>query len=393
LCYRHTDGDKIVEHREMHNISGMLEISATHKGLKDRSALRPFVLTRSFFAGSQKYAAVWSGDCNSSWKHLHLNLGMLQSLCVSGMNFCGSDIPGFFGNPSPELIVRWYQTGTFFPFMRAHGHYATKRREPWQFSPEIFPFVQNAILLRYKMLAYIYTTFYLNGYKRGWPIMTPLWMTFKKDQLANNESNNAYMFGKSILIKPIITPDENSELTKFKVYLPNTEYWYSFWTGEMMPGGQEIFFDPMDLSIFPLFIKGGSIIPQYELPEKMKSTKELKNANISLIIAPNRDNEACGFLYLDDGETFEHEKGKFNIIEYKYSKGKFECNIKVKNYEKSMNCYYTISVYGIKKEPISVKIGLKETKNYKFDEKLNKLIIELKDEKITVLDNFEIIIE
>ena len=135
----HRDGQGAVyEHRELHNLYGMLMHMSTHEGQRqaypDR---RPFVLTRAFFAGSQRYAAVWTGDNKASWAHLAATTPMLLSLSVAGIPFVGADVGGFFGNPSTALLVRWYQAAVFHPFLRAHAEFKTKRREPYLFGEEI----------------------------------------------------------------------------------------------------------------------------------------------------------------------------------------------------------------------------------------------------------------
>jgi alpha 1,3-glucosidase len=115
---------------------GFLMTKSTYEGLvKHRPNLRPFILTRSFFAGSQRNAAAWTGDNMSKWEHLRMTIPMLLSHSIAGITFIGSDIPGFFFNPeSEELVIRWYQASVFHPFFRAHAHLDTKRREPWTFS-------------------------------------------------------------------------------------------------------------------------------------------------------------------------------------------------------------------------------------------------------------------
>lgn len=122
---------------------GQLMTKSTFDGLvKHRPNLRPFILTRSFFAGSQRNAAVWTGDNMSKWEHLKISIAMLLSHSVTGITFIGADIPGFFFNPeSEELVIRWFQASVLHPFFRGHAHLDTKRREPWSFSD----FTRNAI--------------------------------------------------------------------------------------------------------------------------------------------------------------------------------------------------------------------------------------------------------
>ncbi len=109
-----------VEHRHLHNLYGHLYVMATHAGHLQRSGgrERPFILTRSAFAGTQRYAALWTGDNTADWGHLEASVPMCLSLAMAGISFCGADVGGFFGNPDGELFVRWYQAAIFQPFFR-----------------------------------------------------------------------------------------------------------------------------------------------------------------------------------------------------------------------------------------------------------------------------------
>ena len=122
---------------------------ATYEGQRRAPGAPPFVLTRAFFSGSQRFAAVWTGDNKASWAHLAATTPMLLALSVGGLPFVGADVGGFFGNPSPELLVRWYQAAVFHPFLRAHAEFKTKRREPWLFGDEVTRQVRTALRTRY----------------------------------------------------------------------------------------------------------------------------------------------------------------------------------------------------------------------------------------------------
>ena len=138
---------------------------------------RPFILSRSFFVGTQKYGAVWTGDNLSNWEHLGVSVPMLLTLGISGITFAGADVGGFFGNPDPELLVRWYQIGSLQPFFRAHAHLDTNRREPWLFGQPHTDLIREAIQRRYKLLPYIYSLFSESN-QNGSPIMR--FMTINK---------------------------------------------------------------------------------------------------------------------------------------------------------------------------------------------------------------------
>uniref|UniRef100_A0A8C3TZV8 Glycoside hydrolase family 31 N-terminal domain-containing protein n=1 Tax=Catharus ustulatus TaxID=91951 RepID=A0A8C3TZV8_CATUS len=150
------------EHREVHNLYGFYQHMATAEGLIRRSSgkERPFVLARSFFAGSQKYGAVWTGDNTAEWSYLKISIPMLLTINMAGISFCGADVGGFIGDPEPELLVRWYQAGAYQPFFRGHSNMESKRREPWLFGEKNTQIIRRAIKERYVLLPYLYTLFY-----------------------------------------------------------------------------------------------------------------------------------------------------------------------------------------------------------------------------------------
>ncbi|KAJ1719080.1 glucosidase II, partial [Coemansia erecta] len=165
------------EHRDVHNLYGLLQQKSTYQGLLSRETVpkRPFVLSRSFYAGSHRYGAIWTGDKNANWEHLRMSVPMLLSCNISGMMFCGADIGGFFGNPPPDLLTRWYQLGIWYPFFRAHAQYSSERREPWVLGEPYVSYIRNAIRERYRMLPYWYTLFRETSIT-GILVLRPMWM-------------------------------------------------------------------------------------------------------------------------------------------------------------------------------------------------------------------------
>uniref|UniRef100_A0A8C0Z9A9 Glucosidase alpha, neutral C n=1 Tax=Cyanistes caeruleus TaxID=156563 RepID=A0A8C0Z9A9_CYACU len=166
------------EHREVHNLYGFYQQMATAEGLIRRSSgkERPFVLTRSFFAGSQKYGAVWTGDNTADWSYLKISIPMLLTINMAGISFCGADVGGFIGDPEPELLVRWYQAGAYQPFFRGHSNMESKRREPWLFGEKNTQIIRRAIRERYVLLPYLYTLFY-RAHTAAEPVMR-VWKPF-----------------------------------------------------------------------------------------------------------------------------------------------------------------------------------------------------------------------
>lgn len=163
-----------VEHREWHNLYGILFQRATMEGQIRRNQpdenLRPFVLTRSFFAGSQRYGAIWTGDNAAEWSHLAISSPMLLGLNVAALSFVGADVGGFFGNTDAELMTRWMQAGAYQPFFRGHAHHDSHRREPWTFDDDTMVRLRKAAMARYALLPFWYTVF-REAETSGMPVM------------------------------------------------------------------------------------------------------------------------------------------------------------------------------------------------------------------------------
>ncbi|EPY32985.1 alpha 1,3-glucosidase [Strigomonas culicis] len=167
-----TDDKREVRHRVIHNMYSLLSIMAVHQGALESAGRkvkpkRPFILSRSFFPGLQRYAAVWTGDNMAQWSHLASTLPELLSLSMSNIPFVGADIGGFFFNTDEDLFVRWMQSAIFYPFMRSHTHLETKRHEPWTYSKEAQVLIRNSLALRYALIPYLYTAFYKAHVGRG----------------------------------------------------------------------------------------------------------------------------------------------------------------------------------------------------------------------------------
>ncbi|XP_050965045.1 neutral alpha-glucosidase AB isoform X2 [Labeo rohita] len=292
------------EHRDVHNLYGLYVQKATADGLIQRSGgvERPFVLTRAFFAGSQRYGAVWTGDNAAEWGHLKMSIPMCLSLGLVGISFCGADVGGFFKHPSAELLVRWYQAGAYQPFFRAHAHIDTPRREPWLFGPENTALIREAIRQRYALLPYWYQLFY-NAHHTGQPVMRPLWVEYP-DNVATFSIEDEYLIGKDLLVHPVT--DEAA--TGVTAYLPGKgEVWYDVHTFQKHDGDQSLYI-PVTMSSIPVFQRGGSIICRKDRVRRSSSCME--NDPYTLYVALNSQGSAEGELYIDDFHTFNFEKTK-----------------------------------------------------------------------------------
>ncbi|KAL3232020.1 hypothetical protein MRX96_023103 [Rhipicephalus microplus] len=301
------------EHRDIHNMYGMFLPMSTYMGhlLRSGHKLRPFILSRSFFVGSQRYGAVWTGDNDADWKHLRITVPMLLSLSVAGISFCGADVGGFFRNPDSELSVRWYQAGAYQPFFRAHSHIHTKRREPWSFGPETLELVRGALYQRYALLPLWYTLFFENE-RTGVPPMRPLWMEFPLDK-AGFAVDDEHLVGNALLVHPVT----EAGATRVSVYFPGEhEVWYDVETWEKFDGLSTVSI-PVTLSKIPVFQRGGTIVPK---KERMRRCSALtKDDPYTLQVAlPKEGKPAEGTLYIDDGATFDYKKGDLLYLKFKF---------------------------------------------------------------------------
>jgi alpha-D-xyloside xylohydrolase len=293
---------------------------------------RVFILTRSAFAGQQRYGAnTWSGDVVASWDALRnqISAGLNFSLC--GIPYWNSDIGGFFlwnykkkleDADYRELYARWIQFGAFCPMMRSHGTDAP--REIYQFGKkgdEIYDAIEKFINLRYRLLPYIYSTSWDVTANQS-SMMRALMMDFVKDKQALN-INDQYMFGKSLLVCPVTssmyskdTKEDFSMVKTRQLYLPKGADWFDFWTGEKYIGGQTINKEtPID--IMPLYVKAGSILP---IGPKVQYAEEKKWDNLDICIYEGADGEFT--LYEDENENYDYENGVYSTIIFSWDDAK-----------------------------------------------------------------------
>ncbi|TRY81351.1 hypothetical protein DNTS_009686 [Danionella cerebrum] len=303
------------EHRELHNLYGFHQHMATYEGLLTRSggSKRPFILSRSFFAGSQRLGAVWTGDNVATWEYLKISIPMLLSLSLTGIHFCGG---GFVQDPDPELLVRWYQAGALQPFFRGHSAKMTKRREPWLFGDEVTSAVRSAVQERYCLLPYWYTLFQ-QANTVAMPPIRPLWVEFPSDT-RTFALENEYMIGRSLLVCPVTDPG----VTEVKVLLPGCdELWYDIGTAERHQGARTLDV-PVTLSTVPMFQRGGTVVPRRA--GCGSSTEDLQRHPFILTVALNSQGNAEGLLYLDDGHSFSYRDQKqFSLRRFSLKAGRF----------------------------------------------------------------------
>lgn len=292
-------------HKEIHNVYGHLMAKATYDGLKKYTEKRPFVITRACYAGSQKYTTAWTGDNHSIWAHLQMAIPQQCNLGLSGMPFVGTDVGGFGSDCTSELLIRWVQVGCFSPLFRNHAAKGTRRQEPWTFDQQCLDIYRKYVQLRYSLIPYIYDLF-VEHQNNGAPIMRPVVFNFENDR-NTWELNDQFMLGSRIMVAPIVEQGKRKRM----VYLP-VGRWVNYWKrNEVFEGNQYIIADaPLDTC--PIYVLENSIIPNYPLNQYTQIPD-------TLILDVFGD---CVYEhYIDDGESFDFEKGKYAKYMIKVRKG------------------------------------------------------------------------
>lgn len=297
----HRPGDGVPRaHAEVHNLYGLEMARATYEALHRPGGPRPFILTRSGFAGVQRFAAVWTGDNSSWWEHLQWMIPMLAGLGLSGVPFVGVDVGGFGGDVEPELFARWVQAAALTPLFRNHSAWNTRRQEPWCFGPEVEETARQAIGLRYRLLPYLYQAF-AAAHRTGAPVLRPLLYAHPDDPDARAVEDQ-YLVGDDLLVAPVLQRGARRRL----VYLPDGE-WVRLPEGRRLRGpGWHV--AEAGLRELPLFARAGAVLPLWPVAE---STARVDRSLLELeVVAADRGAERA--LYADDGETTHYESGEWS---------------------------------------------------------------------------------
>ena len=304
------------EHRDVHNLNGLTFHNATYEALlsRDSPPKRPFVLTRSYYSGSQRLGAMWTGDNQAVWSHLAASIPMILSMNIAGYPFAGADIGGFFGNPSKELLTRWYQAGAFYPFMRGHAHIDTRRREPYLAGHSYTRIITQALRLRYHLLPAWYTAFHTAS-THGHPILRPHYFVHPSDEAGFSLEDQFYLGDTGLLVKPVVTEGAES----VTIYLPAGFTYYDYFTYTPYIGKGTTVTISAPLEKIPMLMQSGHIIPRKDRPRR--SSGLMKWDPYTLVVILNEDGKAEGELYVDDGESFDYKSGAHIHRRFDFSEG------------------------------------------------------------------------
>ncbi|HEX5566294.1 MAG TPA: glycoside hydrolase family 31 protein [Streptomyces sp.] len=243
------------DHREAHNVYALAMARAGFEGLRGlRPRERPYLLSRSGWAGMQRYGGTWTGRAVGDWEGLRASLAQVIGLGLCGVPYCGVDVGGAAGEPlSPELYVRWFQLGAYLPLFRTHTPVDTERREPWEFGPRVLEYARDALRDRERLLPYWQTLARL-AHRSGAPYVRPLWWGAPKDR-GLRECEDAFLLGDALLVAPVLEPG----VTRRAVRLPRG-WWYDTATGEVHEGPGRVVVEA-PLSRIPVLARAGSVVP------------------------------------------------------------------------------------------------------------------------------------
>lgn len=262
---------------------------------------RPYIVCRSGHCGIQRYAQTWAGDNLTCWDSLKYNIATILGMSLSGVANQGCDIGGFYGpSPEAELMVRWIQNGIFQPRFSIHSTNTDNTvTEPWMYG-DCTGYIREAIGLRYQLSPYLYSLME-RAHETGLPIMEPMCSAFQGDVKCYEEGVD-FMFGDSLLVANVVEKGASSR----KVYLPEGETFYDFYTRAAYEGGRTVEL-PVDLGSIPLFVRSGAIIPMAE--DRLDNLKTQQAGHLRILCAADRDGRFG--LYEDDGISMDYENGDY----------------------------------------------------------------------------------
>lgn len=242
------------DHREAHNVYALCMARAAYEALRELAPQeRPFLFSRSGWAGMQTYGGTWSGDVATGWPGLRASLSLVMGLGLCGVPYSGPDVGGFDGSPSPELYLRWFQLAAYLPLFRTHASLRAGRREPWEFGADVLEHARVALVERRRLLPYFMTLAHL-ARRTGAPYVRPLWWGAPEDR-ALRDCEDAFLLGDCLLVAPVLDPGSDRRA----VQLPRGR-WYDTATEQVYEGPAQILVDA-PLSRIPVLARAGAVLP------------------------------------------------------------------------------------------------------------------------------------
>ncbi|KAL4919930.1 glycosyl hydrolases family 31-domain-containing protein [Aspergillus aurantiobrunneus] len=338
----HVDG---YDEYDVHSLYGYMGMRATYQGLiQIAPEKRPFIIGRSTFAGSGRWAGHWGGDNYSRWASMYFSISQALQFSLFGIPMFGVDTCGFSYNSAEELCNRWMQLSAFFPFYRNHNVLGAISQEPYQWA-SVIDATKVAMRIRYALLPYFYTLMH-DAHATGSTIMRALAWEFPNDpSLA--AIDNQFLVGSSILVIPVLEPQVNSVKGVFPG-VGQGEVWYDWYTQAVVDAQAGVNTTiEAPLGHIPVYVRGGSILP---MQEPALTTRDARQTPWALLAALNRDGMASGQLYLDDGESI-HPDATLNV-EFAISQSRL--SVSAQGEWKEPNSLANVTILGVPNEPSSV---------------------------------------
>lgn len=286
---------------DFHNLFGHLILNATYHALQQvHDGKRPFIIGRSTFAGSGKWAGHWGGDNHALWAYMYFSIPQALAFSLFGIPMFGVDTCGFDGNTDAELCARWMQLSAFFPFYRNHNILGAIPQEPYVWS-SVAEASRRAMRVRYALLPYLYTLM-ARASLQGSTVMRALAWEFP-DEPWLADADRQFMLGDAVMVTPCLEQGASTVDGVFPGVGDGTVWydWYTQQAVESVGPGENVTIDA-PLGHIPVYLRGGSVVP---VQEPAMTTTESRRNPWGIIVALDREGCAEGSLYLDDGESLK----------------------------------------------------------------------------------------
>ncbi|VDP86491.1 unnamed protein product [Echinostoma caproni] len=367
-------------HYNRHNLYGYDHARVTRKVLSRMfPTRRPFVLSRSTFAGSGRYTIHWTGDNLSSWADMRASIAQMINFNIYGIPMVGADICGFRGDATEELCVRWSQLGAFYPFSRNHNALASRPQDPAAWSANATAAIRAALNTRYHLLPYMYTLFF-RAHLNGTTVARALAFEFPED-LSTHRISTQFMLGSCLLINPVVEEGR----TNVEAYVPAGE-WVDLTSATRIVSTGHMRNFKAPLHVIPILVRGGCVLP---LQSSVNVTSFARKDGLSLFVVlstvddgseeAGRKSYASGELFWDDGESeplnYVHAQFELRdrVLRLRATMSHQDTQMRLDPKETALK---RVLLVGLEKSPESVFINSTELK-FRFDDILKTMVIDL----------------